>query len=254
MNKRKALSETLSLLAITGFIISGLPASAEVEETIKETTVTETKATTGDTVTTTTIVKAATVKPDVYIVTIDTRRREMEKIIGEGMATGKLTKDQADELRSELDDITKIEIAAQKVGGPIPYSQIAVLATRLDILGKRITEIIGVPIIPIMVDGKITIVSGEIVELDAMANRRAEMEGKISIALAHKTLTKSQVKVLRQQLDDIAATEVKFRDGDINGEFTDEEARTLFKAFDSVGSKLDSFIASNKGKPVTGVY
>lgn len=254
MKKRWPLSETLCGLIATGFVFSALPVSAQITETVKETTVTETKDA-GSTVTTTnTTVKAATVKPDVYIVTIDTRRRELEKIIGEGMATGKLTKAQADDLRSELDDITKIEIAAQKVGGPIPYSQIAVIATRLDILGKRITEIIGVPIAPILVDGKITIISGEIVELDEMASRRAEMEGKISIALAHHTLTKSQVKELRQQLDDIAATEVKFRNGDINGEFTDEQARTLFKAFDSVGSKLDSFIASNKGKPVTGVY
>jgi hypothetical protein len=228
--------------------------SAEVTETVKETTVTETNTATGDTVTTTTVVKAASVKPDVYIVTIDTRRRELEKIIGEGMATGKLTKAQADELRAELDDITKIEIAAQKVGGPIPYSQIAVIATRLDILGKRITEIIGIPIVPIMVDGKITIVSGEIVELDAMASRRAEMEGKISIAYAHHTLSKKQVSSLRKQLDDIAVLEVKYRDNDINGEFTDQEARDLFKAFDKVGSQIDSDIASNKGKPVTGVY
>ena len=254
MKKRWVLSETLCGLIATGFVFSALPVKAQITETVKETTVTETKDAGSTVTTTTTTVKAATVKPDVYIVTIDTRRRELEKIIGEGMATGKLTKAQADELRSDLDDVTKLEIVAQKVGGPIPYTQIAVIATRLDLIAARLVEIVGIQLAPIMTNGKITIVSGEIVELDEMASRRAEMEGKISIAYAHKTLTKSQVTILRQQLDDIAAMEVKFRDGDINGQFTDQEARTLFQSFDRVGSKLDSFIASNKGKPVTGVY
>ncbi len=254
MNTARKLSETFCLLVAAGFVVAALPVNAEVTETVKETTVTQSNDATGSTTTTTTTIKAATVKPDVYIVTIDTRRRELEKIIGEGMATGKLTKAQADELRSDLDDVTKLEIAAQKLGAAIPYTQIAVIATRLDVIALRLTEIVGVQIAPIMSNGRITIVSGEIVELDEMASRRAEMEGKISIAYAHHTLTKSQVKTLRLQLDDIAATEVKFRNGDINGQFTDEQARTLFKAFDHVGSQIDSMIASNKGKPVTGVY
>lgn len=253
MNFKRTLSETLCLAVAASFAISYVPANAQITETVEETKVTQTNAGT-DTTVTKTVVKASTIKSDVYMVTIETRRRELEKIIGEGMSTGKLTKAQADELRSELDDITKLEIAARKLGAAIPYTQIAFIATRLDAVSARLAELVGITLVPIVANGRITVISGEVVELDEMASRRAEMEGRISIAYAHHTLSKKQVTELRRQLDDIAVMEVKFRDNDINGQFTDQEARDLFKAFDKVGSQIDSDIASNKGKPVTGVY
>jgi hypothetical protein len=202
----------------------------------------------------TTIVKETTVKSDVYLVTIDTRRHELEKVIADGMDKGKLTQRQADDLRSELDAVTQLELAAKKYGGAIPYEQIAVIATRLDVVGQRMSEIVGFPIVPIIENGRFIVFNGEIIQLDEIAMRRATLEGKISLALAHNTLSNSQVANVRTELDNIAAMEVRFRGNDINGEFTDQQARDLFQAFDHVGGKLDAFIASNKGKPVTGVY
>ncbi len=256
MSIRRKLSTTLCWLIAVGFCFFALPANAQTAVTVQETTSTSETAivpTASSTVTTTTI-KATTVKPDLYFTTIDTKRRELLKVIGEGMATGKLTQVQADDLRTELDVITQLELAARKYGDAIPMSQIAVIAARLDVVGQRLNAIYAFPFMPIMSNGRFIVFNGEIVQLDVIAMRRAELEGKISLALAHSTLSRPQVNDLRKELDAIAVMEVQFRQGAINGEFTNEQARTLFKAFDHVGSELDQFIASNGGKPVTGVY
>jgi hypothetical protein len=256
MSIRRNLSTTLCWLIAVGFCFFALPANAQTAVTVEQTTSTSETAIVpiaGTTVTTTTI-KTTSVKPDLYFTTIDTKRRELLKVIGEGMATGKLTQVQADDLRTELDVITQLELAARKYGDAIPMSQIAVIAARLDVVGQRLNAIYAFPFIPIMSNGRFVVFNGEIIQLDVIAMRRAELEGKISLALAHSTLSRPQVDDLRKQLDNVAVTEVQFRQGAKNGEFTNEQARTLFNAFDRVGSQLDQFIASNKGKPVTGVY
>lgn len=254
MNIRRKLSSTLCWLIAVGFCLFTLPANAQTAVTVEQTTSTSESVIAPIPSTTVTTVKATTVKPDLYFTTIDTKRREIMKVIGEGMATGKLTQLQANDLRTELDVITQLELAAKKFGDAIPMSQIAVIAARLDVVGQRLNEIYAFPFMPIMTNGRFIFFNGEVVQLDVIAMRRAELEGKISLALAHNTLSHSQVDNLRKQLDDIAVMEVQFRQGAINGEFTNEQSRTLFKAFDHVGSELDHFIASNGGKPVTGVY
>lgn len=255
MNIRRKLSTTLCWLIAVGFCLV-LPANGQTAVTVEQTTTTSETAIapTASTTVTTTTMQATTVKPELYFTTIDTKRRELIKVIGEGMATGKLTQLQADDLRAELDIITQLELAARKFGDAIPMTQIAIIAARLDVVGQRLHAIYAFPFSPIMSNGRFVVFNGEVVQLDVIAMRRAELEGKISLALAHNNLSRSQVDNLRKQLDDIAVMEVQFRQGAINGEFTNEQSRTLFKAFDHVGSELDHFIASNGGKPVTGVY
>lgn len=239
MNIRRELSITFCWLIAIDFCLFALPANAQLRGAVDAAG----------------IVKQTPVKPGAYLLTIDTKRRELLKVIGEGTATGKLTQLQADELRTELDVVTQLELAARLYGDyAVPYVEITVIAERLDVVGQRLNKIYAFPFTPIMTNGRFIVSNGEIVQLDVIAMRRAELEGKISLALAHSTLSRSQVNDLRRRLDDIAVTEVQLRHGDTKGEFTNEQARTLFQAFDRVGSKLDLFIASNKGKPVTGIF
>jgi hypothetical protein len=207
------------------------------------------------------IVKETTIQPDVYFVTIDSRRNELEKVIGKGMATGKLTQAQADGLRQELDGINQQLLSARKLGLATPYyEQMAVVAVRLDGVGQTLNEAVGYSLVPIVENGRFVVFNGQIVQLDEIATRRSELEQKISLALVRNALTSTQASDLRTQLNVIAVREVQIRGGDRNGEFTNKEAKQLFTSFDQVGSDLDQDISGGyKGKPVatassTGTY
>ena len=231
MISRTKLLETLCWLIGIGLYLSTLPTCAQ---------------TSSDTIVTKTVIKQASAKPDLYILTFDTKRRELLKVISEGIANGQLTQSQAAGIQAELDSVAKLVLIYKKYGAAVPYAQIAVIATRLDTISQKLNNLYAFTFVPIMTNGLFTAFSGEIIQLDVIAMRRAELEGKISLALADNTLTRSQVKKLRAQLDDIATLEVQFRHGLFEREFTSEQTRALFQAFDRVGTKLDSFIASNK--------
>jgi len=235
-----------SLIAI-GSCLFVLPAHAEVTTT----------TTTTDTVVDSNgqmvghVVKETTIKSDVYLETIDTRRFELEKVIAQGMATGKITQSQADYLRSELDYVTKQEQIIKQATGVPPYEQIAVIAVRLDVVGQRLSDLVGYKWVPIVTNGRFVVLNGDVVQLDEIAMRRADLEGKISLALANSTLTTSQADTIRGQLDHIANTEVQFRNSSPSGEFTDKQAKELFTDFDHVASNLETDISKNHGNPVT---
>ena len=245
---RNILGKSSSLIAI-GSSLFVLPASAQVTTTTTTTTTDDVVSVNGQTVGH--VVKETTVTSDVYLNTIDTRRFELEKVIAEGMATGKLTQAQADNLRAELDYVTKRAQEIKKLGGTAPYEQIAVLAVRLDVVGQRLSDLIGYKAVPIVTNGRFVVLNGDVVQLDEIAMRRAELEGKISLALANSTLTNGQANTVREQLDSIANTEVQFRSSSPSGEFTDKQARELFTDFDHVALNLESDISKNHGNPVT---
>jgi hypothetical protein len=245
---RNMFGKSSSLIAI-GSCLFVLPAHAEV-------TTTTTVTTTGDIVNSSGqivghVVKETTIKSDVYLETIDSRYFELEKVIAEGMATGKITQTQADYLRSELDYVTKQEQIIKKVTGITPYEQIAVLAVRLDVVGQRLSDLVGYKWVPIVTNGRFVVLSGEVVQLGEMAMRRAKLEGKISLALANSTLTTGQADTIRGQLDSIASTEVQFRSSSPSSEFTNEQAKKLFTDFDHVASNLETDISKNHGNPIT---
>jgi hypothetical protein len=218
------------------------PAVAIASEPVVGTTAVTTTTIPGGVTVTKTIIKEIKSNPDLFIMTLDTRRSELEKLIAHGIATGKISQAEADLLRAELDTLAALERDSRVKGVVLSSGTVAVIAARLDVLGIRLSNLLGTTVVPIITGDRFIVFNGQIVQLDEMTMRRAGLEAKIATSLAAGKISPAQATVLRAELDTIAMVEVRYRQA--NGLFTDKQARSLFVAFDRVGSKLDSFIAS----------
>lgn len=239
-----ALVITEPASGVTRFAVSPTilkPAVVVATEPVVGTTAVTTTTIPGKVTVTKTIVKEIRSNPDLFITTLDTRRSELEKLIAHGIATGKISQAEADLLRGELDTLARLEKTSK--GVVLSSGTVAVIAARLDVLGMRLANLLGTTTyVPIITGDRFIVFNGQVVMLDEMTMRRAGLESKIATSLAAGKISLAQATELRAELDTIAMVEVRYRQA--NGLFTDKQARSLFVAFDRVGSKLDSFIAS----------
>jgi len=189
----------------------------------------------------TTVLLPASVSSQVYLSTIEERRSDLEKLIALNAASSRLNGDQLAQLRAELDQIAQIQASYTTGGRPLTYVQAATIARSLDIVAARIGTIVGAPVAwtPIISGTNFVLVTGQIVRLDEIATRRADLEAHIADALATGKISASSAARLRGQLDDLAVQEQRFRADGMNY----KESRILFTEFDRVGSRLDSYTA-----------
>jgi hypothetical protein len=185
------------------------------------------------------VVAIDTVKPELFLTTLDTRIHDLQRLIAKGQASGRLTPAQTSDFRADLDRLSALEVA-RKEGG-LTYSEALPIAIQLDYLSTRMVTIMPDDALPPLVAGsRFVLTSGQVVLLDDLMVRRADLEGRIAQSLASGKLTDGQAAGLRTQMDQIAAQESAMR---AKGEPTFKEGRRLYSEFDKVASRLDGYIA-----------
>lgn len=190
------------------------------------------------------VIGYSTVQPNMFVTTVDARRAQIESIISAGLAGNSLTAQQAAELRAELDRIAKLE-AASTSGTQFAFTRALPIAYDLDVLGGRIHTLVPTSTYtPIITGSRMVLSNGQIVMLDDVMVRRAELEGRIAREMATGRLTTAEAARLRVQLDSIASMESRMR---ADGYLTYKESRLLYQSFDRVGSRLDSLVANRRG-------
>jgi len=179
-----------------------------------------------------------TTEPGVLIGTISTRREELNKLYADALAANLMAEAEKNLLKAELDRIAAEEAAAKALTGVAASSKIVVLARDIDTLGERFNIVLKKPVfVPIVEGSHFTIVKGTVVELDDVAKRRWDLEGKISKYYLENKISASEANKLRSRMDLIATQEAGMRaDGDLDL----KEGRTLYSEFDKIGSDLDS--------------
>jgi hypothetical protein len=188
------------------------------------------------------IIAVSAVKPELYVQTIDGRIHDIQRLIASGEASGRISRDRANAFRMELDRLTSLE--AQGRSGSMTYVQALPIATQLDALSDRIAVTLSnQSLTPLIAGSRFVLTGGQVVLLDDVMVRRADLEGKISQQLAEGKLSPGQAASLRQQLDDIGREEAAMRVG--SGELSFKQGRSLYGQFDKVGSRLDHEIAKN---------
>jgi hypothetical protein len=119
----------------------------------------------------------------------------------------------------------------------ITYPRAVLLAQDLDVLGTQIATVVPAVPQPIIVGSRLTVVNGQIYELDDVSVRRSELEARITKDRLQGRLTASQADDLREQMNAIETLEATFRQH--GGDLSLKESRILYTNFDKVASKLD---------------
>jgi len=181
------------------------------------------------------IVSVSSVKPEIFVTTLDGRIRDIQRLIASGQASGRISEAQANDFRAELDRLVALE--TQGKSGSMTYVQALPIATQLDALSDRITVVSNQPLPPLIAGSRFVLTTGQVVLLDDVMVRRADLEGKIAAKLAQGKLSPDQAASLRGQMDDIGRVEAQMRAQ--NGELSFKQGRNLYGQFDKVGSRLD---------------
>lgn len=206
-------------LGITSFALSLiLSASASAETVVKEQYI-------------------STYDPGVLVTTITTRRSQLDKLYADAVAKNLFEQADRDLLRAELERIAAEEAVVRTLQGSLASSKVVLLARDLDTIGERMNIVLKQPVfVPIVEGSHFTIMEGKVVELDDVAKRRWELEGKISKFYLERRISADQANSLRKRMDVIASTEAGMRS---DGDLSLIEGRKLYGEFDKVGSDLD---------------
>lgn len=82
---------------------------------------------------------------DILSLTLDNRRAELNRLIGNAIASNKINATQGADLRAELDTLQHAEIDARASESSLTFSRALGIAHELETINGRITSIIGVP-------------------------------------------------------------------------------------------------------------
>lgn len=179
-----------------------------------------------------------TTDPGMLFGTITTRREELNKLYADALAQNLLAEAEKNLLKAELDRIAAEEAAAKALTGVAASSKVVILARDIDTLGDRFNIVLKKPVfVPIVEGSHFTIVEGKVVELDDVAKRRWDLEGKINKLYLENKISASTANNLRSRMDLIATQEAGMR---ADGNLDLKEGRTLYSEFDKIGSDLDS--------------
>jgi hypothetical protein len=177
-----------------------------------------------------------TAQPEVLVLTIETRRKDLDKLIDAARAKGNISAKEADAMKSELRRIAK-ETGTNK----ITYERAVAYARDLDLIGTKVGTVVvtGVPVYqPIIVGSHFTVVNGQIFVLDDLSVRRSDLEARIIKDYLEGRLSEDRAAKLRADLYAIGATQAIYS---ATGELDPVSSRKFYKEMDKVASELERY-------------
>ncbi len=181
----------------------------------------------------------------IYISTLTDRRLKLETIIANESTNGSLPEHLKSELMTELARIRREEEAASAQASQSANSKVTGLARSLDDVGFKINNALKREVVTPLVQGtQFAVNSGDWIDIDDVAMRRWDMEGRIAILVAEGRMTQADAAETRKMLDAIGEKESAMRaDGDLDV----RESRILYTDFDRIASQIDRL---SKRKPM----
>lgn len=232
------LGTSLTMAAMASFVVMSAVKADSVTQTVTTTTVDNPVLDSPGTVVTATpapggVIYLRSASPSLLVTTIEGRRKDLDQQIENSYREGKISADQADAMKIELR-----RIAAETGSNTISYSGAVMLAQDLDLIGNQYrTVVTAAPVyVPIIAGSHFTISNGQVLQLDDLSVRRADLEGRITKDLLQGRMTPSRANLLRSELNHIGNEAAFYRaDGNLN----DKEARHLYTDFDRVASQIE---------------
>ncbi len=180
----------------------------------------------------------------VMISTLTERRHKLESIVANASADGTLPEASRSEINSELERIAHEEELAASQSNQTCNSKVMGLARSLDDVGFKLNTALKREVVTPLVQGtQFAVNSGDWIDIDDVAMRRWDLEGRIAKHVADGKMSQENAAELRKTLDAIGEKESTMRaDGDLDL----KESRLLYGEFDRVASQIER---QSKGKP-----
>lgn len=177
-----------------------------------------------------------TAKPEVLVLTIEARRKDLDKMIDAAHAKGNISAKEAEAMKKELKRISVVTGS-----NTITYERAVAFARDLDFIGTRLGNVVvaGVPVYqPIIAGSHFTVHNGQIYVLDDLSVRRVDLEARIIKDYLEGRLSDERATQLRAQLDAIGATQAIYS---ATGELDPVSSRKFYKEMDKVASDLEKY-------------
>lgn len=174
------------------------------------------------------------------IVSIDTRRQDLNRRIDEALNKGLLTPHQAEQFRAELDRIAADEEAARQ-GGVVTYSRALQLGYGLNTLSERLVPITPTVTFQPVISTQFVTVDGRLVMVGDIAARRQKLLRRVDDEYAAGRMSANQVSERKQDLDKIASLDAQYTK---HGVLSNSKDRKLSEKLDKVQAEIDDNVAS----------
>lgn len=175
---------------------------------------------------------------EVLVVSINSRRRDLDRQIAQDLIRGQITAAQAADMRAQLDRIAANEASFRVAGGTLTYRQALVVASDLNILGQRLypTAVVTPVVAPqfVVQDTRLTMV-------DNITFRKLHLSQRINDEYQAGRLSSDNVSSLKEKMDKISSLEMRSRK---NGELTESKARAISAKLDQLESSLNRNVAN----------
>ncbi len=182
---------------------------------------------------------------DSLVVSIDSRRAELERMIVSGRSANNFGDVTAAALREELASIAAQESAYRSSGRPLNYEEALSLANRLNALSDRVVPYMrGVTVTP-LIGSRFVTSSGNLVILDELTARNMRMQRRVDDEYAAGRLSNDNVARLKSQLNEVSSLQTKYTR---NGKLKDSNSKTIVMKLDKVQTTMDRNIADINAK------
>jgi hypothetical protein len=177
---------------------------------------------------------------DSLVMAIDTRRSDLERMITDALSKGTINAEQAGNLRADLSKIESEELAAKQSGGVLTYSEALSLALALNSLGDRLMPFAQTTVITPLLGARFISADGQLRMVDGIEYRKFQLRQRIDDEYTAGRLSAQQVASLKNQLNEVASLETKYRK---NGELSSSKTEKISAKLDKVKTNLDQDIA-----------
>jgi hypothetical protein len=161
------------------------------------------------------------------------RRKNLAEQIDQACDRGEITGYKAEAMKRELSRIDR------ESNPTISYSRAVMFAQDLDLIGDQYRTIVKTApstYVPIINGSRFTVSSGQVLQLDDLSVRRADLEGRVIKDLLQGRMSESQASNLRAKLESLGNEQAFYT---ANGNLNDKEARHLYNEFDRVASQIE---------------
>jgi hypothetical protein len=177
---------------------------------------------------------------DALVASIDARRAELQQAITDGLSKGTITPSTASSLRAALDTIAAEELADQQSNHILTYAEALSLATALNGVSDRVIPLAHLSVTTPLIASHFTSLNGQVLMLDDVAYRKAQFERRIDDEYTAGRLSARQVARLKEDLNDIAYLETKYKK---HGSMSESQTEKISARFDKMNTNLDRDIA-----------
>jgi hypothetical protein len=177
---------------------------------------------------------------DVLVVSINARRRDLERQIAEALTRGQLTAIQANVMRADLERIASDESASRNLAGTLTYQKAMVLGYGLNSLSDRLAPVTQTVVVTPVISPQFVTVDGQLTMVDNVTYRKLQLQRRIDDEFAAGRLSNDQVSKLKSLLNKISILETKYR---TDGQLSESKNRILSIKLDQLHSTLETDIA-----------